>query len=244
MEQHRRHTDPTRLLPAACWLAVPRLEGAEGFAHLAPRGVSRPLARQKPFPISLMVVLDCCPAVCEAAWNIRGCCLPLGTLPLLNLPHASPSYAATHTARPNVALILAEGLGFSGLGCYGSEIATPNLDRLASSGIRFTQYYTTPRCCPSRAALLTGHYPHQAGMGAMLEDRGLPGYRGELSDRCITIAEEMRPTGAARAACRTPAPAAKRKQNGGHDAARAAPQRQGTASRENRARTQASSSGS
>ena len=100
----------------------------------------------------------------------------------------------TATARsvpPNIVLILADDLGFSDLGCYGSEIDTPNLDRLAAGGLRFTQFYTTPRCCPTRAALLTGVYPHQAGIGAMMEDRGLPGYRGELSDHCLTIAQEL-----------------------------------------------------
>src|SRR6185312_8866861 len=80
-------------------------------------------------------------------------------------------------------------------GCYGSEIATPNLDGLAQGGQRFTQYYTTPRCCPSRASLLTGLYPHQAGIGHMMEDHGAPGYRGELNDQCVTIAEALRPAG-------------------------------------------------
>jgi arylsulfatase A-like enzyme len=97
--------------------------------------------------------------------------------------------------RPNIVLILADDLGYSDLGCYGSEIATPNLDRLARSGMQFTQFYTTPRCCPSRAALLTGLYPQEAGVGAMMEDRGVPGYRGELNDHCVTIAEVLRPAG-------------------------------------------------
>ena len=119
----------------------------------------------------------------------------LSTLFILSLPLALPASAATPTAKPNIVLILADDLGFSDLGCYGSEVATPNLDKLAGGGLRFTQFYTTPRCCPTRAALLTGLYPHQAGMGAMMEDRGLPAYRGELSDRCITIAEELRLAG-------------------------------------------------
>jgi arylsulfatase len=89
-------------------------------------------------------------------------------------------------------LILADDLGYSDIGCYGSEIPTPNLDRLAAGGVRLTQFYTTPRCCPTRAALLTGLYPHQAGVGNMMEDRGVPGYRGELNRNCITIAEELR----------------------------------------------------
>jgi arylsulfatase A-like enzyme len=99
---------------------------------------------------------------------------------------------AANPPRPNVVLILADDLGFSDLGCFGSEISTPNLDHMASEGLRMTQFYTTPRCCPSRAALLTGMYPQQAGIGNMMEDRGLPGYRGELSRNCVTIAEELR----------------------------------------------------
>src|ERR1041385_4067976 len=68
--------------------------------------------------------------------------------------------AATATPpRPNIVLILADDLGYSDLGCYGSEISTPNLDRLAKGGLQFTQFYTTPRCCPTRASLLTGLYP-------------------------------------------------------------------------------------
>jgi arylsulfatase A-like enzyme len=93
---------------------------------------------------------------------------------------------------PNVVLILADDLGFSDLGCFGSEISTPNIDRMASEGLRMTQFYTTPRCCPSRAALLTGLYPQQAGIGNMMDDRGLPGYRGELNRNCLTVAEELR----------------------------------------------------
>ncbi|MBY0524207.1 MAG: arylsulfatase [Gemmataceae bacterium] len=86
-------------------------------------------------------------------------------------------------------------MGFSDLGCYGSEIATPNIDRLAENGVRFTQFYNAARCCPTRASLLTGLYPHQAGVGHMVEDRGFPAYRGELNDRCVTIAEALRPAG-------------------------------------------------
>jgi arylsulfatase A-like enzyme len=99
---------------------------------------------------------------------------------------------ARSPARPNIVLILADDLGFSDLGCFGSEISTPNLDRLGASGMRFTQFYTTPRCCPTRASLLTGLYPQQAGIGNMMEDRGVPGYRGQIGTNCITIAEELR----------------------------------------------------
>jgi len=100
--------------------------------------------------------------------------------------------AESKSARPNIVLILADDLGFSDLGCYGSEIPTPNLDHLAAEGLQLNQFYTTPRCCPTRAALLTGLYPQQAGIGAMMEDRGVPGYRGELNRNCLTIAEELR----------------------------------------------------
>ena len=86
---------------------------------------------------------------------------------------------------------MADDMGYSDLGCYGGEIRTPNLDRLATGGLRFTQFYNTARCCPTRASLLTGLYPHQAGIGHMVNDRGLPGYRGRLNDTCVTIAEML-----------------------------------------------------
>ena len=105
---------------------------------------------------------------------------------------AHPAVAAD---RPNIVLIMADDMGFSDLGCYGSEIQTPNLDRLAAGGLRFTQFYNTARCCPTRASLLTGLYPHQAGIGHMVGDYGLPAYQGYLNDRCVTIAEVLRPAG-------------------------------------------------
>lgn len=103
--------------------------------------------------------------------------------------------AATTATRPNIIIILADDMGFSDLGCFGSEIPTPSLDKMAAEGMRFTQFYNTPRCCPSRAALLTGLYPQEAGVGGMMEDRGIPGYRGELNDHCVTIAEVLRGAG-------------------------------------------------
>lgn len=86
---------------------------------------------------------------------------------------------------------MADDLGISDIGCYGSEIATPNLDKLAAGGLRFTQFYNTARCCPTRASLLTGLYPHQAGVGHMVENRGTPAYQGYLNDKCVTIAEVL-----------------------------------------------------
>ncbi len=98
-------------------------------------------------------------------------------------------------ARPNIIVILADDMGFSDIGCYGSEIRTPNLDRLAKGGLRFTQFYNAARCCPTRASLLTGLYPHQAGIGHMMEDRGAEGYRGNLNRNCVTLGEALRPAG-------------------------------------------------
>ncbi|HUC85122.1 MAG TPA: sulfatase-like hydrolase/transferase, partial [Candidatus Acidoferrales bacterium] len=106
-----------------------------------------------------------------------------------------PGRSESRDQRPNIVLILADDMGYSDLGCYGSEIATPHLDSLAANGLRFTQFYNTPRCCPSRAALLTGLYPQEAGVGAMMEDRGIPGYHGELNDHCVTLAEALRGAG-------------------------------------------------
>lgn len=86
-------------------------------------------------------------------------------------------------------------MGFSDIGCYGSEIATPNLDNLATHGVRFTQMYNCARCCPTRASLLTGLYPHQAGIGHMMGDYGVPEYQGYLRDDCVTIAEVLKSAG-------------------------------------------------
>src|SRR5512144_2536655 len=93
---------------------------------------------------------------------------------------ASPSDARA-PARPNILLIVADDMGYSDLSCFGGEIQTPNLDALASNGVRFTQFYSTARCCPSRASILTGQYPHRVGIGHMVTDLGHPGYRGRLS---------------------------------------------------------------
>jgi len=98
-------------------------------------------------------------------------------------------------SRPNIMIILNDDMGFSDLACYGGEIHTPNLDRLASGGLRFTQFYNTARCCPSRASLLTGLYPHQADVGHMMDDDGIDGYLGDLNANTVTIAEALRPAG-------------------------------------------------
>lgn len=108
---------------------------------------------------------------------------------------ASQGSAEPAQRHPNIILIMADDMGFSDIGSYGSEIPTPNLDRLARSGIRFTEFCNTARCCPSRASLLTGLYSHQAGVGHMVQDYGKPGYRGFLNENCVTIAEALKPSG-------------------------------------------------
>lgn len=97
--------------------------------------------------------------------------------------------------KPNIIIIMADDMGFSDIGCYGGEIDTPNIDRLAANGLRFTQFYNTARCCPTRASLLTGLYSHQTGVGHMTDNKGHPSYQGYLNDRCVTIAEALKPAG-------------------------------------------------
>lgn len=113
----------------------------------------------------------------------------------LVLATSAAAFAGT-TEKPNIVLILCDDMGFSDLGCYGSEIKTPNIDRLAEEGVRFTQFKNTGRSCPSRAALMTGRYQHEVGIGWMVEvDEHRPGYRGQLSPEYPTIAEVMKTGG-------------------------------------------------
>jgi len=97
--------------------------------------------------------------------------------------------------RPNIVTFLFDDMGFSDLGCFGGEIETPSIDALASGGFRATQFYNTARCCPARASLLTGLYPHQAGIGMMVYRDYGDGYRGGLNDRCVTLAEVLKDSG-------------------------------------------------
>ncbi|MDB4582675.1 arylsulfatase [Draconibacterium sp.] len=99
------------------------------------------------------------------------------------------------TSHPNIILIMSDDMGYSDIGCYGSEINTPNLDGLAENGLRFTQFYNTARCCPTRASLISGLHPHQAGVGHMMNDRGTPAYQGNLNHNCVTIAEVLKTAG-------------------------------------------------
>jgi len=114
----------------------------------------------------------------------------LFTALLVQVPHAGGA------EKPNILYILADDLGFSDLGCMGGEVDTPNLDALAGEGVRLTQFYNTGRCCPSRAALLTGEYPHKVGLGHMA-GKGIdhPGYQGTVSKDAKTIAEALAPHG-------------------------------------------------
>lgn len=98
--------------------------------------------------------------------------------------------------RPNIVIIMVDDMGFSDIGCYGGEIKTPNIDALAKGGVRFTQFYNTGRCCPTRASLMTGLHPHQAGVGHMTEtpqrESKMKGpYQGYLNQKCVTIAEAL-----------------------------------------------------
>lgn len=118
---------------------------------------------------------------------------------ILLLVGSGEACSAGKQHRPNVLLILCDDLGFSDLGCYGGEIPTPNIDRLAAAGVRMTQFYNSARCCPSRASLTTGLHPHQAGIGSFStrkpDSRRGPAYLGRLNDRCVTLAEVLKTAG-------------------------------------------------
>lgn len=109
----------------------------------------------------------------------------------LSISAGSAQIFAAEPGVPNIVVIMSDDMGYSDLGCYGGEIQTARLDRLAENGLRLTQFYNTARCCPTRASLLTGLYPHQAGVGWMMTDRGHPGYRGDLNRQCVTIAQVL-----------------------------------------------------
>lgn len=118
-----------------------------------------------------------------------------GSIAALSVMGCMPGYDPEKSSRPNIILIMADDMGYSDIGCYGGEIETPNIDRLAKNGIRYTQFYNGARCCPTRASLLTGLYAHQAGMGCMEPDWNHPGYRGNINKECVTIAEALKING-------------------------------------------------
>lgn len=108
---------------------------------------------------------------------------------------ANPAGLTAQSPPQNIVVILADDLGFSDLGCYGGEIRTPNLDRLARSGIRMSNFYTTPRCSPSRAALLTGRHPHEVGIGVLTSNDLPNGYPGSLDPEVPTVAQCLQDAG-------------------------------------------------
>ncbi|WP_375582620.1 arylsulfatase [Cyclobacterium xiamenense] len=120
-------------------------------------------------------------------------------LVLLAVAGCSQDHSKRRSERPNIVIVLADDLGYSDLGCYGSEIATPTLDALAKNGLQFQRFYNAARCCPTRASLLTGLYPHEAGMGGMVSSISSepdPGpYQGFLSKESATVAELLRDAG-------------------------------------------------
>jgi len=122
---------------------------------------------------------------------ILGCLLSF----LIGCDNQPQQEANNKTNRPNIVLIMSDDMGYSDIGCYGSEIETPVLDGLAQNGLRFSQFYNTARCCPTRASLLTGLYPAQTGMGFMTSHEEEPGYQGEIGRNCVTIAEVLKPAG-------------------------------------------------
>ncbi|MGB4726302.1 MAG: arylsulfatase, partial [Thermogutta sp.] len=136
-----------------------------------------------------MVFLRCRSAVC--AWGVKlfgVLALGLGVGPMQSIFGGE---------RPNIVIILVDDMGWSDIGCYGSEIPTPHLDSLAKNGLRFTQFYNTGRCSPTRASLLTGHYPHQAGMGHLDNTfvPNHPGYQARIADSSVTMAEVLKEAG-------------------------------------------------
>ena len=119
---------------------------------------------------------------------------------LISLVISGLALLAFADERPNIILIMADDMGFSDIGCYGGEIETPNLDQLANDGVKFSQFYNSARCCPTRASLMTGLHPHQTGLGWMTNpphkiDRTwgekYPGYQGYMTRNCVTIAEVL-----------------------------------------------------
>jgi arylsulfatase len=129
-----------------------------------------------------------------------GSCVFAALLCLVLFAASDGAAAATADRRPNIVVILADDLGFADLGAFGSEIRTPNIDALARSGVRFTNFYTHATCSPTRAILLTGVDNHRNGLGNMAEwtapnQRGRPGYEGYLNDRVVTLPQLLQQAG-------------------------------------------------
>jgi arylsulfatase len=125
--------------------------------------------------------------------------LILVALAFLSTQKMQPASKPKQDDRPNIIYIMADDMGYSDLGCYGSEVATPNLDLLAEQGVKFRTFYNNARCCPTRATLLTGQYPHVAGMGDMVsmpQSAIIPGsYQGFIDPSYPTVAESLKKAG-------------------------------------------------
>ncbi|UCD58584.1 MAG: sulfatase-like hydrolase/transferase, partial [Candidatus Hydrogenedentota bacterium] len=124
----------------------------------------------------------------------------IGLLAVIILFFVWPGLVEAKETRPNILLIVVDDMGYSDIGAFGGEIRTPNVDRLARSGVRLTNFYAAPSCSPTRSMLMSGTYNHLAGLGTMTEvmaenQKGKPGYEGYLSDRVVTIAELLRDAG-------------------------------------------------
>ncbi len=104
-------------------------------------------------------------------------------------------HAQSKNTKPNIILILADDLGYSDIGAYGSEIQTPNLDRLAGEGLRLKEFYNNSICAPTRASLITGQYQHKAGVGYFSNDLGTPAYQGFINSESLTLAEVLKQNG-------------------------------------------------
>ncbi len=115
---------------------------------------------------------------------------------VISLSSGTPDKAVQ---KPNIIFIMADDMGYSDIGCYGGEVNTPNIDQLAANGIKMRSFYNNARCCPTRASLLTGQYPHQVGMGLMVTQAKAKiepgGYQGFLDDKYPTIAEDLKKAG-------------------------------------------------
>ena len=107
----------------------------------------------------------------------------------------APAFAQQKKTKPNIILIMVDDMGYSDLGAYGSEIKTPNLDKLANEGIRFREFYNNSICAPTRASLITGQYPHKAGIGFFDVNLGLPPYQGYLNKESLTLGEVFKSNG-------------------------------------------------
>lgn len=127
--------------------------------------------------------------------NLRSICIYLLFFFTILSVNAQQRHKNAAKKRPNIIIILADDMGYSDIGCYGSETQTPNLDELGRSGVKMTQFYNASRCCPTRASLMTGLYQHQAGVGDMMNTRKEPAYQGYLNQNCVTIAEALKAGG-------------------------------------------------